>query len=367
MGQGYNKLIQGECLNVLPNNNIKLFKNLTVHTIAFSPQGNNYQSGIFGCGRNAPYTPESGTQIIPPQLIYPSGSLFRASYQYSQTTNSVSPIAYNGKTIYVKQTDLNPWKQRNVYFPAIYRTFAQGPALKQAHCWSQLYRKPADSNTYVGRQEYNFLDYSSPLIGTNCKLNDFLIFAHSNVDAADYLYTNVTEPFQDDTYYEGSGTNPPTSTTLGGNNFLEFCNPLNCYDSDGQLIGTYVGYSSQYIFGRCTLVTPMTILLPPNPNSPLPTPPKVVPTYAYYSLEQHVYLVGNTPELGSPLLQKRRWWVYVEDGTGSTISIWEPYFTMYLGSFTTNWQFDVNFNIEGGSSETILFNLSNWTNYVGAS
>lgn len=391
MGQGWNDYIVGTCLSTVLNNNMRLFRTITAHVAFNSPTGNNYKSGVFTCGQNksyydgTPFTPYYGTQQIPDFYTPPSGSIFRASYLYNQSNQTVGLNTFDGEPVYFCENELEFWRKRPMFYPSNpYQVFASGPAVQSSHAWDILKRKRNDNNRYVGRYNYNFLDYSQPIIPTTssttteeppatstttpepepppCQINDFLIYMHP----ATPLWTNLPEPFVATENFEQSGSVPPRDSYYGGKNFMPFCSPLNVRDGDGNILGQYIGYTFSFIFGQANMAFPVRPYLPPDPNSPLPNPPPVNPRQAFYSLEMLVYLASNNDQLASPCIGKKRFWMYSNAGLSGGFQWFTPYFDMLLGPMNSMWIFDVQFNYYTGGGEAIEFNLSDCNVLVGA-
>jgi len=391
MGRGYNNSITGQCINTILNNNIRILRTCTTHVAFSSPTGNNYNSGVFTCGQNksyfdgTPFTPYYGTQQIPDFYTPPSAAIKRASYTYGQTSNAVQLVTYLGDPVYFCEADLEPWRPRAMYVPNnIYNLFAQGPALQSSHAWDVLQRKQNNNNTYIDRKDYDFVNgylikpttsttttEAPPATSTTtpepekfCELDNWLIYGHP----ATPLWTNLSEPFVATQYYEQSGEFPPRQSALGGQNFMPFCSPVPARDYDGNILGNYIGYSFSFKFGQATMAFPVRPYLPTDPDSPFLPPPFVNPRQAFYSMEVDVFLTSDNDDLASPLLNRKRYWLYVKDGlSGSGALVWEPYFGMLLGPMNSMWYFDVVFNyINNSGSETIKFNLSDMNVLVSA-
>lgn len=371
---------------------MRLFRTITAHVCFSSPTGNSYKSGVFACGQNksyfdgTPWTPYYGTQIIPDMYTPPSGSIFRSNTIYGNTENAVGLKTFDNQPVYFCEDDLVNWRERPMYYPNnLYQLYAQGPAVQSAHAWDRLIRKPNYNNNYIDRKDYDFVNAAQPLIPTTtstttpepgpgttttpapepppCKINDWLVYMHP----ATPLWTNLSEPFIANEIYETSGSVPPRETNLGGKNFMPFCNPLNVRDTDGNVLGQYIGYTFSFIFGQANMTFPVKPYLPPDPNSPLPNPPMVNPRQAFYSCEVLVYLVSDNDNLASPCIGRKRFWMYSNAGLSGGYQWFQPYFDMLLGPMNSMWQFDVIFNyINNAGSETIKFNLSDMNILVGA-
>lgn len=373
MAQGWNHAIKGTCLNTVQNNNFKLFRTITAHCVMNSPTGVGFPAGVFACGTNAPFTTAQGTRIIPDMYVVPSGTISRANYIYNQTNEDVNLKTFNNETVYFCEDDLVYWRARPLYVPNIYNMFASGPALQCSHAWDKLSRKPNYANTYAGRYEYDFLDAASPITPTTttttgpaspipCSIQDYLVYMHP----ATSLYSNLSEPFTATDFYEQSGSLPPRESVNGGKNFMPFCNPLNVRDNQNNILGQYIGYTFNFIFGQANMSFPVAPYLPPDPTSNLPNPPPVNPRQAFYSLELLVYLVSDNDNLASPCIGRKRFWYYSKAGLSGGDNWFSPYFAMYLGPMNSTWQFNVVFPYTAGGSENIVFNLSDLSVLVGA-
>lgn len=384
MAKGWNNGIVGTCVNTLLNNNVRLHRTVTSHVVMNSPTGVGFDSGTFACGRNAPFTAELGTRIIPDMYTFPNGSVFRAQGYYGQTSSPVQLVTYGDDPVFFCEDDLVWWRKRDLYQPNLYRMYASGPALQSSHAWQALQRKPAYANTYLDRFNYSFLDAASPIKPTTtstttpepgpgttttpapepppCQLNDWMVFQHP----ASPLWTNLTEPFVATKWYEQSGQMPVRASQLGGENFMPFCNPLPARRQDGEVLGSYVGYGFSLMFGQNTNAFPVRPYLPRDPNSPLPNPPFVQPTNAFYGVEMLVYIISDTDALASPCIGRKRWWMYSNAGQSGGFTWFDPYFAILFGSMNSMWMFDVVFPYYQGGSESIKFNLSDLTVLVAA-
>lgn len=87
-------------------------------------------------------------------------------------------------------------------------------------------------------------------------------------------------------------------------------------------------------------------------------------TKTLYHCEVSIFLASNSGE--SPLIGKKRFWMYSNAGVSGGTNWHDPYFTIIFGSQRSDWNFNVIFNYMGGGTETIPFNLSNMIVMVGA-
>lgn len=354
MGAGaYANLLSGDCVAV-PTRNCMPFKEFCVHTLGSSPALATYpDSGLFGCGS---YLSNPGTQLLPTPKI--PGALSNHPI-YGNTTNTITLPTY------FQTADLANWRERKIMGPSDpYNNRASGPAVKQAHMVTQVRRRlkrsaSPNNNNYVNRYDFYFTDSSYTLSNQP----DWMGFLHP----AMYFWTNkdVAEPFNAVDYYEDSGTNP-TTTDSYNQKFIPFCTPVNTYNSSGTLLGQYVGYTFMFYFGMGYLKYPIQNFKP-NDYYISPSPPQVTPTYQFFSIDCHLFMVASPASgqsLKSPKLNSSRYWIYNKDGT--TWNICDQYMYMLCGSTQaqSSWKFDVIFNHVGGGNETIKFNPSNLAIYV---
>lgn len=353
MGAGaYAELLAGTC-QAIPTRHCSPFKEFCVHTLGSSPAlgSSGPDSGWFGCGA---YAANPGTQLLPTPRI-PNALTRHPIYGY--TTGAVT-LPY-----YFYPADLVPWRSRQIIGAGDpYNNRASGPAVQQAHMATMVRRRlkrtasPNNSN-YVNRLGFYFTDASTPLSGQS----DWMGFLHP----AMYFWTNknIGEPFLAVDYYEDSGSNPVTTDTYNLD-FLPFCNPVNAYSPSGTLLGQFVGYAFLFTFAAAYLKYPITDFKPTDYYIS-PTPPQVTPTFQFFSIDCHLFMVGSPASPGSlksPRLNSIRYWVYNKDGT--TWNICDQYMYMLHGALTSNWKWNVVFPHVGGGSETILFNPSNLNIYV---
>jgi hypothetical protein len=355
MGAGsYAKHLPGACL-VVPQRHLSPFKEFRVHTLTSSPAlGIGMDSGTFGCGT---YEASAGTQLLPAPMI-PNALWSSGHGVYGRTT-----AAFTMPT-YFNTLELNPWKSRPMLNPGDpYNQRASGPAVQQGHMYTMLRRRlrggvAPHNDSYSGRYDWYFTDANVPLMGQS----DWMGFMHP----AGCLWTNkgVNEPFLATPYWEDCGQNPVTSDVYN-NSFIPFCSPLNTYDSSGDLLGQYIGYTFMFFFAEAYIKYPLPGFKPIDYYSTLPLPPEVTPTYQFFTMDCHLYMVAQ-PAVGktlkSPRINSSRYWVYNKDGT--TWNIGDQYMYMLLGSMTSNWKFDVNFRLYPSGTETIIFNLTNLRMFV---
>jgi len=387
MGRGFNKGIVGDCLQNTLNNNVRLHRTITAHVVMNSPTGQGFDAGTFACGVNSPFTTAQGTRIIPDMYIYPNGSTFRAPGEYGRTSASVSLRTYGNEPVYFCPDDLECFRQRPLFVPNIYRMFASGPSVQSSHAWAALRRRAANAGPYAGQYEYDWLDANVPIQPTTtstttpeppgpppyptttpapepppCKIRDWII----TQAPASPLWASLPQPFLAKDLWEEGGTFPPRASRLGGEAMMPWCCTLPARDSSGTVLGSYVGYGFSFVFSQATVSFPVRPYLPRDPNSNLPNPPYINPRNAMYQLELLVYAVSDSPGLASPCIGRKRWWMYSSAGQSGGFQWFEPYFSMCLGSFNSNWYFDVLFPYYSGGQEAIRFNLSDMTVLVGA-
>ena len=353
MGAGaYAELLAGNCL-VTPTRFCMPFKEFCVHTLGSSPPLATFpDSGLFGC--NA-YSTNAGTQLLDDPRI--PDALTRHPL-YGNTTSSVTLPTY------FSAADLAPWRERKIIGPMDpYNNRASGPAVRQAHMYTMVRRRlkraaSPNNGNYVNRSGFYFTDAATAYSNQQ----DWLGFLHPGM----YLWTNkdVSEPLNAIHYYEDSGTNPVYTDTYN-KQIIPFCSPVNTYSPSGTLLGQYVGYTMLFVFGMAYLKYPIPGFKPTDYYSTSPTPPEVTPTFQFFSIDCHLFMVGSPAPgktLKSPKIGSSRYWTYNKDGT--TWNICDQYMYMLCGAFRSNWKFNVVFNHVGGGNETILFNMSNLNAYV---
>lgn len=345
-------LLAGDCL-VVPQKICSPFKEFCIHTLGSSPALASYpDSGLFGCGA---YISTPGTQLLPIPRIPDATHIHPL---YGQTTSQVElPTYFNA-------VDLANWRSRKIIGPMDpYNNRASGPAVQQAHMVTMVSRRlkrtasPNNSN-YQNKDSFYFTDSSVAYKNQQ----DWMAFFHPGM----YLWTNknVPEPFLAVNYFEDGGSQP-TRTDVYNQEFIPFCTPVNTYDADGVLLGQYIGYTAIFYFGMAFLKYPLPGFKPTDYYSPLPTPPEVTPTFQFFSVDAHIFLVANPANPGSlksPKIGSCRHWVYNRDST--TWNICDQYMYMLCGMMDGTWKFNVKFNYHAGGSETILFNLSNFRTFI---
>ena len=350
--KGYAEAINGKCITEPPiGNNIGLLKELCIHAYNTSPTaGQPTQTGLFGCKNNTFILAGTGIEFLPYQFSDPS-TILRA-YVYGQETNTVQLKTPLGDNCYFTPADLGNIQYRN-FVPPPYSNFskAAGPPVSTDVTTTMLRRRLAPQNDkFKNRIDYSFVNalYSVPQDGQAiCKLVDWLTFMHP----ATNLYSNVKEPFNAPEFYGQSESSPNTS------DIIPFCNPINVRDADAKIIGQYTGYCWMYIFGLAAVTFPIQAYRPPNEWSPLVIKPKVTTTNTFYSMEARLYMVGNNEIVGSPYLNRIRYWLYSQAPTFSPN--WTSPFFLKLGQiFGTNLDFPVDFNLITGGVTTIKFGLT---------
>lgn len=348
--KGY--LLSGDCA-VEPTRHCSPFKEFCIHLLGGSPALSTYpDSGLFGC--NA-YLSNPGTQLLDNPKI--PDALSRHPV-YGRTTAAVTLPTY------FQSADLAPWRSRKIMGAMDpYNNRASGPAVQEAHMVTMVRRRLKRStiphnDSYANRYGFYFTDAATAYSNQQ----DWMGFLHPGM----YFWTNkdMPEPFLAVDYYEDSGSTPPISDSYC-QDFIPFCSPVNTYSSGGTLLGQYVGYSAIYYFGMGFLKYPIPGFKPEDYYSPLPIKPEITPTFQLFTVDAHLFLVAapaSGQTLKSPKIGSARHWVYNKDGT--TWDVGDQYMYMLCGAMTSNWKWNTVFNLVGGGSETILFNLSNLQVYV---
>ena len=355
--------LSGDCV-VVPDNICMPFKEFCIHTLLNSPavgQPTNPQAGSFGCAANVS---NLGTQYLPEPKI---PSVINRAPVYGRTLNTVQLETF------FNSSDLAPWRSRKIFGPSDpYNKMTSGPAIQQGHMVTEVRRRlrpptAMNNDNYQNRFDFYFTDSNTPING----MDDWCKFLHP----ASFFWTNKqlstggtfpNEPFKAVDFYEDCGEVPIVTDSFN-RNFIPFCSPMNVRDEAGSVIGQYVGYTAIFYFGFAYMRKPYRKYLPNDYyiNPQPPTPVKVVTTNQFFSVDCHIYMVANSSSPGvlkSPKLQSVRYWFYNKFGT--TYNVCSPYFYIIHGDFTSQWNFDVAFNLVGGGTETIKFGLSNLQVYA---
>lgn len=349
--------VAGTCQTV-PASVCNPFKELCIHTVAntlwplSSPAAN--LSGLAGCPAT---TSNNGTWRLPPPKI--PDAIEKNPPVYGQTTTTKTmPYFY-------QSAGLTPWKSRRVDPSSMFFTNSiSGPAVDGAHMVTEVRRRlrqatsPNNSN-YLNRNAFDFTDATTSINGQQ----DWL----GPMNPAGFFWTNkgLTEPFLAGDYYEDSGQSPAIVATYG-QNLMPFCTPVNAYDSGGNLLGSYVGYTVVYYFCMGFVRPPINPYLPADYYNIML--PDILPTNQIFMLDSALYMVASPVSSGSlksPRLNRSRWWHYNRPGNSFDICDQYMYFlTTATTMLSTVWRFDVVFPLVGGGTDTIQFNLSNWKAYV---
>lgn len=356
MGIGYAESpITATCLNQVANNFKPLFPFVNVHTVFSSPTcGQNRTSGIFGCKT-------SGTENIPISYTFPNTLI--QSKKYGVENKTVNLKSYSNVDVYFNIADISSILPRQ-YCPSPFLTYTSGPSLTTAHCYTHLKSR----TNYQDRLNYNFVDSSIQIpdndLPDDCKTNNWLIFSNP---AAKFYTNNITDPFKVISFYEQSGNSPSSDSTKGGNNYMPFCTPITARDQTGVALGQYTGLTFLYKFGQAINIVPFRPYLPYDPYTTIPNTTRVNPNALFYSLEVDVFWRGSNNILGSPLLNRIRYWFYSKapGGEGQPVAYYDPFALIFKDTgFTYDWSFDLNLNIIGSAQQTITINLSNMQNLV---
>lgn len=378
MGKGYSKRLNGECITQWLDNKIEFFRTINGHILMYSPSYTltPRNGGTYGCGPNRFYPNQPYIQEIPASYKYDTTSLVTAPlYGKSSDFAATTLRTYStGEPVYFSQADYDKIKPRP-YVP--YQNpadikYAQGPAVTCAHCFFSMERKLANENTYFGRYEHDFVDsigyprYEKEEMpkcdeGKGGYSKNWLSFAHP----ATFLYTSVPEPFKIKNYYEESGSVASINGNYGGNNFMPFCSPLNATNFDGSKnFGQYKGMTFVTIFGQNAITYPIKKYMPEDPYSTSPTPPKIDPTRAMYSIEIWTFWASNSPQLGSPLIGKVRFWFYslAPYSQGTQTANWtQPFRILFAspGYNAASYSYRINCRVLGVNSvKPIVIDLS---------
>jgi hypothetical protein len=280
--------------------------------------------------------------------------------------------------LYLSSGDLAAWRKRDLYTNNIYRNYASGPPIRGGHMVVPLRRRMKRSQhpnneDYSGRYSFNFTDASPPIYNQK----DWMAPLHPGM----FFWTNrdVPEPFLAGTHYEDTGAATPDGTLH--KYVLPFCATMPVRDQSGFVIGGYSGYTCMAYFSMgvvhfadATIETtdPVTglktqekVFLPEDYRDP-PNPVtgkrrKIDHSCQLFSLDTHWFMVG-TGGIGSPKLGSKRWWFYSDPN--SSPGICSEYIYALHGDLNSNWEFPVEFNIVGGSTEAVTFNISSARAYI---
>lgn len=362
MSHSWGKKISGQCIDNQSANFVP-FKEFCVHLISTTFATPGSQSSTYYCGTNG-FTTDPGTEFFP-NFVLPSSNVYQQPV-YGTTTDTVALTSQN-IPVFFNDSQLTPWKQRDVYQPNTQMIYAEGPALQDCHAAFMLRRRLAPFNdNYQNRYAYDFVEAPSDYGG----IYDWLSFTHP----ATYVFANknVSEPFSGTKYYEQTGSTPPYNSTYA-QNFIPFCETMPVYKQDGFLLGEYVGYSFIFIFNQNAVTIPINPYVPDRPYAITPPAAPVTTTRQFFSMEVLWYMVGKPitgQVLQSPLLNRKRFWAYNncnQIGTcgAGVINMANPYFYIdWTGGITSQWNFDVVFQLLGGGNTTLKFALDNLHAYV---
>lgn len=384
----YARQISGDCLRVPTRNGlpaiVQPWRKACLHLLLGPPPGlQNLDSGTYACGFNTdasgnPVTTTPGTAPLPvPSLV--AKTAYGSDYGRTPDDGEdpVSLMALDGRDIYVKAAELQPWRKRPLYTNNLYRNYASGPAVVAGHCvipMERRLRRQASPNNedYRGRMQFDFTDADAPIFGQS----DWQGPLHPAMP----FWTNVgvPEPFLANTHYERGGAElSQTANHLG---MIPFCAALPARDSAGTQIGQYVGYSviaywsmGFVHFGDAEITryddagnpTYEKVFLPEDYRAEInPVTgkrPKIQNHYQTWMLDTTWFMVG-TGGIGSPRLGTTRWWFYNDPRTAPDPG--DEYMYMIHGALQSRWAFPVQFNLVGGGQESILFNLSSARGYI---
>lgn len=357
MGKGYSYRIEAECLENPVKNNMDFFNTINCHIAMHSPACGQQNGGIFGCGTSmtgVPSTqPISVAYVLPNELVL--GKI------YGSTNKDVSLMSRTSREVYFTNSDaVNYILPREFCLPPYNRYKASGPPLQNAHCYQVLSRREFDQANYIKRLDHDFVDSyrempeeditdRSRQCGDGCLSKNWLAFSHPAQD----LYTTIPQPFLITTHFEQSGASPSQDTSGGGNNFMPFCAPIEAYVKNDAgtptKIGNYIGYSFVTIFGASNLTFPVKKYLPFDEWDPEPKPGRVRPTRSFYSIEVWIFMVGSNNALGSPLLNKIRFYLYSKaPGEPGQRKNWtNPFIVCFQQGYGSGYSFNLNCRILG--------------------
>jgi hypothetical protein len=413
----YAELLAGECLvkpatwGTYGNTNIVWpYRQVSVYSVFGSVGGTNQNAGTCACGFNtladgSVAADKPGTEPLPvfslPGSTYSRGVIYgrHPDSTFDPQKDPVLLESRDGRDVYFKTAEFEPWRKRSKYRPEIigntgYKTFASGPPIKHGIlCHSlrrRLKRKESPNNRdYKGRMSFDFLDADQPVYGQS----DWMGHLHPG----HYLWTNegVPEPLLAVRHYEDGGSDPDLDTDGAFKHFLPFCAPMPVYDENGTSMGSYIGYTMQQIFGMgfihfadATNYVPdpskpgryiqKKVFLPDDYRSPInPQTGKrtrqVNHREQFFSLSSHLFMVGDNPNLGSPLVARTRYWWYNDGLVTDQPWINRPYLCGFVDPKMSAgaWDFPIQFNILGADGkpaapENILIGLEPVSTYLTA-
>lgn len=380
------KLLNGTCVNIPTRNNIPAFampfREFTIHTVFGEPPGNfNVNSATCGCGFRTDAQGNGvgsiGTARIDPFSLPNGSTAYGETYGRRVTANPITMKTIGGADLYFATNDLYRWQPRAMYVPNYYQNFASGPSIQWGHLATPVRRRmkgvsgPNNSN-YQNRYSFDFTDAGSPINNQP----DYLGQLHP----AHCFWTNkgLIEPFLAETYYEQTGQSPNAEITKLWT--VPFCDPLRARNSSGTVLGTFIGYTMIHYFsfafvhyGDATVAvtnqdgstTTTSPFLPENYRG-LPDgtgkKPKINNSYQLWTVDTHIFMVNDTPSVGSPKIASVRHWFY-NDPTAEPDPINEYFYTIH-GALQSQWTFPVEFNIVGGQPQTIQFSFSSMRVYL---
>jgi len=379
MGSGYSNRLLGQCVNSGSNSGVEFLRTVSFN-IAYSSM--NCTSGVDGnymaCGSSPLFTPPvAGTEPYPQNYIPPSGTMpFCPIYGLSDGTIPVELTRLDGEPVWFTSADVAPWQGRSYCPPPYDRGKAYGPSFKSCTCFGSMEKKDPTTGMYVNRESYDFVDgFEVPdpdrqvkICGQGCPTRNWLIFSGAGNDAVIPIFSSVAEPFKINTHYENSGESAPSSPNYGGDRFIPFCAPINCRRETGEVIGQYTGLCFSAVFGMSNLAYAFANpYLPSDPFTPLPPPKPPVDSHRFFaSLELSTYFTGITSDgnfpLGSPLINKTRYWIY----SSATITPWRyPLKIMFSSGIYLSNPFFIRMNVIGDPTPFDLkMNLTNQKVYV---
>ena len=379
------KLVSGTCLTVPTRNNIPAFalpfREFTVHTVFGDPPGTfGIQAAMCGCGFRTDTMGNGvgsiGTARIDPFNL-PNGSTAYGEPYGRRVENPVVLKTISGGDLYFASNDLYRWKPRAMYVPNYYQNFSSGPSIQWGHLATTVRRRlkgvsGANNSNYQKRYKFNFTDATVPINGQT----DYLGQLHP----AHCIWTNkgLVEPFLAETHYEQTGQSPNPENNRQWT--IPFCDPLRARDSSGTVLGTFIGYTMIHYFsfafvhygdhtetttnqnGQATTTNPF---LPENYRG---TPdntgkkPRILNSNQLWTIDTHVFMVCDTPQVGSPKVASIRHWFY-NDPTAEPDPVNEYFYAVH-GPLQSQYIFPVQFNMVGDVAQTIQFGFSSMRVYL---
>lgn len=382
-------------------NTCEPFRTCSVHILHSTNKSyykNRFFNGLWnnacGCQKTTYYNNRTTTTPEPQWIDVPYGSSLPfpklrgpSGYIYGLTPHEQTTRVING---YVKSAELEPWRQKRIvpYFnpppeppnedqPRVYRS---GPSLKTGHACYAIKRRSITQPEYENYLDWYFTDpHPNWEVDREvaCCHDDWLGYTYP----AKWIWHNkgIEQPFKAWSYFEDCGIDPG-QVNPQCMNVMEFCEPLNIYNTVGSVIGQYVGYTNMIFFNNNTYMCGNDYVndhgLPLDPTGDYPQPKSNGKVFRYQdamSIDVHYYLKVVAPvgiDLKSPRIGSIRFWrPHTDFGSGYGSygpSCCRPYLYWWCGGYQNNWWINCEFNLYEGGTEVIPMGLSTPNVYMVA-